>query len=249
MRYLIHLRYNGTAYHGWQIQPNANTVQQEVNTILRLLLKQNIYTLGCGRTDTGVHAEQFFAHFDVEFPIPEVKELVKKLAAVNLPGIHFRDIFPVADSFNARFDAISRTYEYRITTERNPFLDKLSLYCHQELNVDAMQLAANKLLGRQDFGAFSKSHTQVDNTFCHITEATFSQGEGTITFRISANRFLRNMVRAIVGTLIDIGKGKITQAQFIEIIESKNRSKAGISAGASGLYLVKVAYPNFKEEC
>jgi len=247
VRYLIHLQYNGTNYHGWQFQPNAITVQQEVDRILSLLLKQKIFTLGCGRTDSGVHAEQFFAHFDCEVPIEDLHGLVKKLAAVDLPGIHFRDIFPVSDSFNARFDAISRTYEYRITTERNPFLHKLSLYCHQKLDVEAMQHAAKLLLGRQDFGAFSKSHTQVDNTFCHITEATFIQTPGMITFRISANRFLRNMVRAIVGTLIDVGKGKMSEEQFIDIIQSKNRFRAGVSAGASGLFLVKVEYPNLKE--
>jgi tRNA pseudouridine38-40 synthase len=249
VRYFIQIKYNGTNYHGWQIQPNALTVQQEVDKTLSLFFKTPIYTLGCGRTDTGVHAEQFFAHFDIAQAIEDIPSILNKLSAYNLKGVQFQDIFEVPETLNARFDAISRTYEYRIMFQRNPFLENLALYHFGKLEIAPMQQAAALLLGKKDFGAFSKSNTQVNNNICDITEAKFIQKEELLIFTITANRFLRNMVRAIVGTLLEIGKGKRAPNQILEVLESQNRSKAGISVPACGLFLVKVEYPNFKNIC
>lgn len=241
-RYFIELKYDGTNYHGWQIQPNANTVQEEVNKALSTLLQNNIQVNGAGRTDTGVHAKQIFAHFDYNESI-DYNQLRFKLNNFLPFDISCASIQQVNQEAHARFSATSRTYEYRITTEKNPFLINKAYYMPLSLNIDLMNDAAKELLRYTDFSCFSKSNTDTHTNNCTITTAEWSLSNETITFTVTADRFLRNMVRAIVGTLLDVGKEKINYNNFIEIIESKDRSKAGVSAPAQGLYLSKVTYP------
>lgn len=244
-RYFIEISYNGTSFHGWQTQPNALTVQECLDKALSVYFRQEVITLGCGRTDAGVHATQFYAHFDL---IAIADEAIKKaVTGINslLPySIAVKRIFAVADEAHARFDATARAYNYHIHFEKDPFkLDRSWLY-KGELNVGEMNKAAAVLLNFTDFSCFSKSNTQTFTNNCKITNAYFeAQKDGSFIFTISADRFLRNMVRAIVGTLILVGKGEVTTNDVIEIIESKNRSNAGQSVPACGLYLVKVEYP------
>ena len=242
MRYFIHLAYNGTAYHGWQIQPNAASVQETLNKAFSVLLQSEINLMGAGRTDTGVHAKEMFAHFDFEtsFDIPN---LVHKLNSFLAKDIVIYNIIPVHDEAHTRFDATKRTYEYHIHQFKNPFLDELSWYFHQSLDVDMMNKAAQQLLNYTDFECFSKVNTDVNTFDCTIFEAHWKRNENDkLVFTISANRFLRNMVRSIVGTLVNVGLQKITLDDFTKIIESKNREKAGFSVPAHGLYLTKVDY-------
>ncbi len=243
MRYFIRLRYKGTDYHGWQVQNNAHAVQAEVNRALSLVLRKDIETLGCGRTDTGVHADDFYAHFDIDEPIASPQAIINRLDSMKIPGIQFRSIHQVADTAHARFDAIQRTYEYRIIRERNPFLEGLAYFYFGNLNLESMNSAAKELLGKKDFGAFSKAHTQVFTNNCTITKAQWEVQNDVLVFTITADRFLRNMVRAIVGTLLEIGMGKRNITDISEIIESKNRSEAGMSVPACGLFLTQVLYP------
>ena len=242
MRYFIHLAYNGTAYHGWQIQPNAASVQETLNKAFSVLLQSEINLMGAGRTDTGVHAKEMFAHFDFEtsFDIPN---LIHKLNSFLPKDIVIYDIIPVHDEAHTRFDATKRTYEYHIHQFKNPFLDELSWYFHQSLDVDMMNKAAQQLLNYTDFECFSKVNTDVNTFDCTIFEAYWKRNENDkLVFTISANRFLRNMVRSIVGTLVNVGLHKITLDDFTKIIESKSREKAGFSVPAHGLYLTKVDY-------
>jgi tRNA pseudouridine38-40 synthase len=242
MRYLIQLAYKGTNYHGWQKQHNAISVQGVLDEKMSLLLAEPIETLGCGRTDTGVHAKDFYAHFDSTQEI-DCQKLVYKLGRILPFDIAVYSIVPVADEFNARFDALYREYEYWITTKPNPFLLEQSWFQYGSLNVEAMNEAAALLIGKKDFECFSKVHTQVNNFICDVT---FAQWEFTtdfkLVFTIRANRFLRNMVRAIVGTLLEVGKGKMSLQQFENVLVSKNRSEAGLSVPAHGLFLTKVQY-------
>jgi len=251
-RYFIELAYNGTAYHGWQLQPNAITVQECLDKALSTYFRQPVNTLGCGRTDAGVHAKQFFAHFNLEFSdslnITGNKELERKVSGINslLPyDISVKRIFTVNDDAHARFDANERSYKYHIHFYKDPFKLNRSWLLKGELDVDLMNEAAKLLLNYTDFSCFSKSHTQTFTNNCKITEAHIHFEEESLVFSISADRFLRNMVRAIVGTLIKIGKKEISLMDFKDIIESKNRSKAGQSVPACGLYLVSVKYPYF----
>lgn len=197
--------------------------------------------MGAGRTDTGVHAKEMYAHFDFEkaFDIPN---LVHKLNSYLPKDIVIYDIIPVSDEAHSRFDALKRTYEYHIHTFKDPFLQDLSWYFHQELDVDLMNEAAELLFNYTDFQCFSKVNTDVNTFDCTIFEANWKQENNTLIFTISANRFLRNMVRAIVGTLVNVGLRKITLADFNAIIESKNRDKAGFSVPAHGLYLTEIEY-------
>jgi tRNA pseudouridine38-40 synthase len=244
-RYFIEISYNGTSLHGWQVQPNALTVQECLDKALSVYFRQEIVSLGCGRTDAGVHATQFYAHFDVSAIEGEV--VVKAVSGINslLPyTIAVKQIFVVGDEAHARFDATSRAYQYHIHFKKDPFkLDRSWLY-KGELNLVEMNRAAAVLLDFTDFSCFSKSNTQTFTNNCKIKHAYFEmEHDGSLIFHIMADRFLRNMVRAIVGTLILVGKGEITVADVAKIIESKNRSKAGQSVPACGLYLVKVEYP------
>ncbi|MFV8379096.1 tRNA pseudouridine(38-40) synthase TruA [Flavobacterium sp. LB3R33] len=241
MRYFIKLAYNGTHYHGWQYQPNAASVQETMNKAFSVLLNTTINLMGAGRTDTGVHAKEMYAHFDFEnsFDIPS---LVHKLNSYLPKDIVVYDIIPVHDEAHTRFDATKRTYEYHINTFKDVFSQEQSWYFHQKLDIDMMNEAARILFNHTDFQCFSKVNTDVNTFDCTIFEAYWKQENGNLIFTISANRFLRNMVRAIVGTLVNIGLHKITLADFTTIIESKNRDKAGFSVPAHGLYLTKIEY-------
>lgn len=247
-RYFVELSYDGTSYHGWQTQPNGITVQECLDKALSVYFRQEIVSLGCGRTDAGVHATQFFAHFDVaELPSAKVFASVTSLNSLLPYTIAIKRVFEVADEAHARFDATMRAYRYYLHFEKDPFkIDRSWLYKGQ-LNVAAMNSAAQLLLGFTDFSCFSKSKTQTFTNNCKISEAQFEKVEGGLVFHIKADRFLRNMVRAIVGTLILVGKGDLKPEDVADIVASKNRSNAGQSVPACGLYLVKIAYPYITE--
>ncbi|KLT65929.1 tRNA pseudouridine(38-40) synthase TruA [Pedobacter sp. BMA] len=243
-RYFIQIAYDGSLYHGWQIQPNAVTVQELLDKAMSTYYRQPVETLGCGRTDTGVHATDFYAHFDVVY-IPEEKVLLA-VAGINamLPyQIAAKSIIPVADDAHARFDATSRAYKYYVHFEKDPFKLNRSWLVKDRLDVDLMNQAAALLFDYTDFSCFSKSNTQTFTNNCKIMQASFEEKDGSLIFTIQADRFLRNMVRAIMGTLVRIGKHEIGLEDFKTIIESRNRSNAGQSVPACGLYLVKVEYP------
>jgi tRNA pseudouridine38-40 synthase len=241
LRYFIELSYNGKAYHGWQNQPNAISVQEVLEESLSILLKEKIALVGAGRTDTGVHALQMFAHFDilVKFSFEELKY---KLNSFLPKDIAIQDIFRVNDETHARFDAISRTYTYRISFQKNVFSFNDSYYFKQELDVNKMNEAAEILFNYKDFKCFSKSNTDVKTYNCNIMRAKWIFGADELVFTIKADRFLRNMVRAIVGTMINIGIGKIKIDHLHDIIKSKDRSKAGTSVPGYALYLNKIEY-------
>lgn len=248
MRYFIKLAYNGTAYHGWQIQPNAASVQETLNKAFSVLLNSEINLMGAGRTDTGVHAREMYAHFDFENPF-DIPKLVHKLNSFLPKDIVIYQILPVDNEAHTRFDATKRTYEYHIHLFKDAFLQEQSWHFTQNLDVDLMNEAAKLLFNHTDFQCFSKVNTDVNTFDCTIFEAYWTRdgaeqsGGNKLVFTISANRFLRNMVRSIVGTLVNIGLHKITLADFNAIIESKSRNKAGFSVPAHGLYLTKIEYP------
>lgn len=243
MRYFVELSYLGTAFHGWQRQPNAPSVQEELEKALGLLLKQDIAVVGSSRTDTGVHAEQQFAHIDLPEPIEEVGSLVYRLNAVLPPTIAVQGLYAVADDCHARFAATHRRYRYQIARVKDPFLLGQAYYYTVPLDVAAMNEAAALLLQYTDFECFSKVHTDVFTFNCSITEAYWETTDQRLIFHIRANRFLRGMVRAIVGTLLDVGKGKRSIQDFERLILEKNRKKAGPQAPAHGLFLTEVGYP------
>lgn len=241
-RYFIELKYDGTNYHGWQIQDNANSVQAEVNKALSTLFQTNIMVMGAGRTDAGVHAQQIFAHFDIEKAI-DPPQLVFKLNTLLPQDISCSSAGEVNAEAHARFSATARTYEYWITSNKNPFLINKAYHYPKNLDIALMNKAANELKNHIDFSSFSKSNTDTHTNNCTITFAEWKQIGDTLIFTISADRFLRNMVRAIVGTLLEVGIGKISVDDVTTIINSKNRSNAGTSAPAQGLYLTQVIYP------
>lgn len=245
-RYFIQLSYNGTAYHGWQIQENTpKTVQQTLNEALSLILNEAISLTGCGRTDTGVHASMYFAHFDTshtDLQNHEPKWLFK-LNNVLPNDIAVQKIIAVPETANSRFDAVSRTYKYFISKNKNPFTIDKAYYLYGSFNVVEMNKAAATLFDYQDFSCFSKSNTQTFTNNCKIYKAEWAEENDLLVFTITADRFLRNMVRAIVGTLLEVGRGKITVKDFKQIIESKSRSNAGLSVPACGLYLHEIKYP------
>jgi tRNA pseudouridine38-40 synthase len=240
MRYLLELAYNGSNYQGWQIQPNGNTVQEVLNNAISVITRKQIETVGCGRTDTGVHARQYFAHFDIDIELPPM--FLKSLNGILPHDIAVHDVKLVSNDFNARFNAISRTYEYLIIFEKDPFLDHLAVRWYQDLNVDAMNQACLDLIGEKDFACFSKVNTDVKHYNCNLMAARWYYRDNILVFEVTANRFLRNMVRAMVGTLIQLGEGKFSYERFREILESKDRKKAGTSVPAHGLYLSSIEY-------
>lgn len=248
-RYFIELSYNGTDYHGWQIQPNGITVQECLDKALSVYFRQPIVSLGCGRTDAGVHASQFYAHFDlIDLPAEKVNKSITGINSLLSYTIAVKRIFAVADDAHARFDATARAYNYHLHFNKDPFkLDRSWLY-KGSLDVERMNQAAALLLNYTDFSCFSKSNTQTFTNNCKITEAYFESVEDGLIFTIKADRFLRNMVRAIMGTMVLVGKGDVEIAEVAQIIESKNRSKAGQSVPGCGLYLVGVEYPYVKKE-
>ena len=246
-RFFLELAYNGTAYHGWQIQPNALSVQECLDTALTTFFRQPVSSLGCGRTDTGVHAAQFFAHLDLQdVDTQKVNLSVGSINALLPYDIAIKRIFLVEPDAHARFHATSRAYKYYLHFHKDPFKLNRSWLFKGGLDVDAMNRAAEILQQYTDFSCFSKSNTQTFTNNCKITMAKFEWEADALVFSIEADRFLRNMVRAIVGTLIRIGKKEIEVAAIEEIINSKNRSNAGQSVPACGLYLVRVTYPFVK---
>lgn len=243
MRYFLHLQYNGTEFCGWQIQPNEPSVQESIETSLMHLLREKIGLTGCGRTDTGVHAWDYYAHFDFrEMSIDELEKLKHKLNRYFNHQIKIFGIYKMKEDAHARFDAVSRTYKYYVAKEKQPFNNDFSYYFSRQLNIEAMNLACEKLLTYEDFTSFSKLHTQVNNNNCNIMFASWEKEGDNFVFTIQANRFLRNMVRAIVGTLLEVGLEKINIEEFCKIIESKSRSQAGISVPAKALFLYNVEY-------
>ncbi len=241
-RFFIEIKYDGTNYHGWQIQNNAISVQEEINKAFATILQEKIEVVGAGRTDTGVHAQQLFAHID----LTKTFDIEKTLFKVNkfLPDdISITNINKVNPEAHARFSATARTYEYWITPNKNPFLQNKAYYLPFSLDINLMNKAAKELLNHTDFSCFSRSKTDTFTNDCDITFAQWVQKDDCLIFTITANRFLRNMVRAIVGTLLEIGQQKIDVSDLIEIIKSKSRANAGTSAPAHGLYLTQVNYP------
>jgi tRNA pseudouridine38-40 synthase len=242
MRFFITLSYDGAAYHGWQIQPNAPTVQQCLNVALSTLLRMPIETMGAGRTDTGVNAAMMVAHFDVPMALDCVA-LVRKLNSFLPQDIAVSRISQVDDNAHARFDAVSRTYHYHVYTAKNPFHRHYGMQLYYEPDFDLMNKAAAKLLEVTDFTSFSKLHTDVKTNNCDVMKAEWTQvGDNLWRFEIKADRFLRNMVRAIVGTLVDVGRGKYSIAEFEDIILSRDLSRCSAGAPACGLFLSDVKY-------
>lgn len=242
-RYFLELSYRGSAYHGWQIQQNAPSVQEIIQKSLATLLKESVLVVGAGRTDTGVHASFYIAHFDTN----STRDLQQDSFCYHLNAILPKDIaihriYPVKGDLHARFSAIEREYKYYIATKKNPFsLDRAYTYT-QKLNMETMQEAADLLLKYTDFTSFAKLHTDTKTNICKIAYAGFEKENDTIIFTIRADRFLRNMVRAVIGTLLEVGKEKISVDDFREIIEKKDRSAAKSSAQSQGLFLTNIVY-------
>lgn len=243
-RYFIYLSYNGTAYHGWQKQPNGISVQEVLAKALSTILRTDTEIIGAGRTDTGVHARLMVAHFDFEGKI-DTKHLSAKLNSILPNDIAIHNIREVKSDAHARFDAVSRRYEYHIVTSKSVFRNGLAARFAENLDIDKMNEAAAILFEFSDFTSFSKLHTDVKTNNCVIKQACWEKKDDELIFTIEADRFLRNMVRAIVGTLLDVGRGKMTTDEFRKIIEAKNRCKAGASVPACGLFLVDIQYPDF----
>lgn len=243
LRFFIEIAYKGTNYHGWQIQPNVISVQEHINKAFSVILKSKIEVVGAGRTDAGVHAEQLYAHFDFNEVLDP--NLIKYKANSLLPNeIVIKNIFEVNADSHARFDASKRSYEYRIFLGRNPFeIETTWQLNNKKLNVDKMNEAAKILLTFSNFKCFSRTNTGVKTYDCKIIHANWELENKKLIFHISADRFLRNMVRAIVGTLLSVGMGKTSIEEFKNIIKSKDRSNAGTSAPAQGLFLTEVIYP------
>ena len=242
MRFFIELSYKGTNYHGWQVQPNANTVQAEINKALSLILNAKIEVSGAGRTDAGVHAKQMFAHFDCDIDF-DIQNLMFKLNSFLASDIAIKDIFKVKEDANCRFDALSRTYQYHIIQKKDPF-NKTAYFLQNDLDIKAMNEACKYIIGKQDFTSFSKVNTQTFTNNCDVMFAQWEVVNTNLIFTIKADRFLRNMVRAIVGTLLDVGFGKIIAADVTKIIAAKDRSKSGVSVPAHALFLIEVKYLN-----
>lgn len=243
MRYFIELAYKGTPFCGWQIQPNAITVQEEIEKALSLLLRKPVGITGSSRTDTGVHALQQFAHFDLEDAIPHIPKLIYNLNGILRREIVIKNIYPVSNEAHSRFDAIYRRYQYRITQTKNPFFYEVSLLHRMNFDIEKMNEAAQQLLKYIDFQCFSKVKTDVATFNCKIEFAYWEQQNEFLLFNIKADRFLRGMVRAIVGTLLEVGAGKLSITDFEQIILSKDRNKAGKAVAAHGLTLMEVGYP------
>ena len=243
MRYFIECAYKGTNYSGWQIQINALTVQEVIEKALSTLLKHKIDMTGSSRTDTGVHAMQQFAHFEMEEEIIDCENLVYRINKLLPFDISVQKIFKVADDYHSRFEAISRKYEYRISRKKNPFQKGLSYEFNGNLDIERMNEASRILFKHIDYQCFSKIKTEVLTFNCTILEAQWKEEKNdSLVFHIKANRFLRGMVRAIVGTLLEVGTGKISVSDFERIILSKDRKKAGWSVPAEGLFLMEVNY-------
>lgn len=248
MRYFIHLAYNGANYNGYQTQPGLPTVQETIEKALSTLLRQPVAIVGCGRTDTGVHASDYYAHFT----LPETdtfdgridcQQLTFKLNSFLPSDLAIFDIFPVRDNAHARFDATARTYQYHVSDRRLPFRQGLYSRIYYRPDLDLMNLGAQILMEYEDFTSFAKLHTDVKTNICHLTQAHWDEVGDEWVFTIRSNRFLRNMVRSVTGTLLDVGRGKLSLDGLRQIVERKDRCAAGVSMPPQGLYLMKVEYP------
>ena len=258
-RYFIRLSYDGSNYHGWQIQDNARSVQGEINKALSTIIGEETTCTGCGRTDAGVHATEFYAHFDLPACLPDgqvnqqaganrisapASDFIYKLNGCLPRDIAISNLYDVPEQANSRFDAVFRSYSYHIITRKDVFAGAFAHFHYKKLNMEVMNRCSKVLLEHTDFSCFSRSNTQTKTNNCDIIGVEWLESEGKLEFRISANRFLRGMVRAIVGTLLEVGEGKTSESDFAKILESKNRTKAGSSVPAQGLFLSKVVYPN-----
>lgn len=241
-RYFMRLAYHGTPYHGWQRQQNAHSVQEELEKALHTILNEEIAITGSGRTDTGVHAKAQVAHFDSSKRL-EIKRVANQLNGLLPMSIAIDRCWEVAPDAHARFDAIYRSYAYHIHKQKSPFLEGLSYFYRPDLNIEKMNIASQSLLGVQDFKSFSKVKTEVNHFNCEILEAYWEIKNNDLIFNVKANRFLRGMVRALVGTLMDVGREKIDVSTFERIIAARNRGEAGRAVPPQGLYLTEVAYP------
>jgi len=253
-RYFIHMAYDGSDYSGWQIQPDKKTVQQVLEHALSTLLKQEIAVTGAGRTDTGVHASCFVAHFDTDLPgkvqakstipfaDPSSEKFVFKLNRFLPPDMVVHRIEEVAEEMHARYSAIYRTYQYRISSVKPLYNRNYCHYVFGELDIEAIESCCRRILATSDFTSFAKLHSDVKNNICRVTHATWSKVEEGYLFKITADRFLRNMVRSLTGTLLDVGLGKLDLEGFRKIVDAKDRGKAGTSAPARGLFLVDIGY-------
>lgn len=243
-RWFLRLAYRGAPFHGWQVQPNAISVQGEVEKALSVVLRTPVSIVGAGRTDTGVNARVMYAHFDFEGELPEKGRLLVSLNRLVGRDIAIHDIIPVHEDAHARFDATERTYKYFVAFEKTPFLYQLSWYCPNGLDLDCMNEAARMLLHTDDFTSFAKLHSDAKTNICRVSKAEWTKdGDSGAVFTITADRFLRNMVRAVVGTLVDVGRGKLTLEGFRDIIERKDRCAAGQSMPGEALFLWDIKYP------
>ncbi|MBR5855458.1 MAG: tRNA pseudouridine(38-40) synthase TruA [Paludibacteraceae bacterium] len=244
MRYFIRFAYDGTAFHGSQRQPNGITVQETMEKALAMIFREEIPLTFAGRTDAGVHAREMYAHFDVGTQIPDTGHICFRLNGILPDSIAIFDLYPVTDDAHARFSAVRRTYEYHVVDHKDPFLCLQATRVRPGLDFEAMNDAAQLLIGKQDFASFCRTNTDVKTTICDLTRAEWKElGNGHAVFTIAADRFLRNMVRAVVGTLFEVGRGKMTKEQFAEVITKHNRCAAGDSAPAEGLFLTQIDYP------
>ncbi len=245
-RYFLHFAFKGTNYHGWQLQKNTPlTLQQVMQEKLSLLLHEKITLMGCGRTDAGVHAREFYAHFDSEKTdlLDEKHQWLYKMNRCLPRDIGVFGILPVVDNASARFSAFARTYFYNIHQKQDPFINDTSWFLYGAVDIDLMNKAAQKIIETSDFESFTKGNNNHQHYICKVYEAVWKKENHNIVFTIRANRFLRNMVRALVGTMIDVGTGKINMDEFEEIIKSGSRTQAGTSVPANGLHLAKIEYP------
>lgn len=243
MRYFVTFSYDGSRYHGWQIQPNGNSVQAELQRALTILLRRETTVVGAGRTDAGVHARMMVAHFDVDESLEDCAQMVYRLNRILPRDIAVSRVEPVAEDMHARFSATSRTYHYYIHTRKDPFLRSYSCEMHYDLDFEAMNTAAAMLLEYDDFGAFCKSHADVKTTLCRVSVARWHQmTDHSWYFEITANRFLRNMVRAVVGTLVDVGRHRLTIDDFRRVVEGRRRTEAGESMPGEALFLEDIRY-------
>tara|TARA_B100001287_G_C22667568_1_gene523612 strand:+ start:852 stop:1610 length:759 start_codon:yes stop_codon:yes gene_type:complete len=241
-RYLLEITYDGTNYFGWQIQPKHRTIQGEIIKKISTLYNQEINLIGCGRTDTGVHAIKYFAHFDIDIEIDIEKFLFKINNFLN-NDIVINHVYKVNKDFHARFSAKSRTYEYYISFKKDPFLHKISFQFFKALDLKLLNIGSNFFIGEKEFSSFCKSSSDVNNKICNVTEAFWIKKNNMFIFRITANRFLHNMVRSITGTIIDFALKKISSRELQEIFNLKKRKNSGLSVPAKGLYLIDVEYP------
>lgn len=250
MRYFMELSYKGTAYNGWQRQDNAPSVQQTLEEAMSKLLREKIAVTGAGRTDTGVHAAYYILHFDSENPIKNPSDFIYHLNSVLPRDIAAYSLTEVSDSAHARFDAVSREYKYYISTVKDPFTWETAWIFKGNLDIEAMNEAAEVLLRTEDFTTFGKLHSGNKTNICKVTHAEWKKQDNVLIFTIRADRFLRNMVRSVTGTLVDVGRGKVSAEEFGDIVLSRDLSRATNSAPAQGLFLTDVKYPEvvFKKE-